>query len=395
MNMIRVLHLIQSVNAQAGGTATAFLGLLDALREHSQVHVLAVSTPPPEGDPAWATIRADRRARGESAWTLVKGQGRLLWPGPLGNAARHLLLSNKADLLHIHGLWSPDLLGAAQAAQAERVRYVWQPHGMLVRAALDQKKLKKRVFMALGMRAALERAAAIVYCSTDERSRSIPPAGYPAADQHVIPLPLHLPVGLPSRAQMRAEARRRFDIPADAPTVVFMGRLHHVKRLELAFEAVGRASRTLPNLHLLLLGEGEADYAAHLRALAESLGIAQRVRFAGFISGDDKWPALAAADILTLNSKHENFGFVAVEALCVGTVPVLTDNLALAPELAGVGGGFSCGQTPDDLAAAYIEALRASPRDDVVARGMAWVREHLSAAAVAGSLEGLYRRLLD
>lgn len=393
--MIRVLHLIQSVNAQAGGTATAFLGLLDALREHSHVHALAVSTPPPDGDPAWATINADRRARGEAAWTLMNGQGRLLWPGPLGTAARRLLLSNDADLLHIHGLWSPDLLGAARAAQAARVPYVWQPHGMLVRAALDQKRLKKQAFMALGMRSALLGAAAIVYCSADERSRSIPPRGYPESSQHVIPLPLHLPVGLPSRATMRAEARRRFDIPADAPTIVFMGRLHHVKRLELTFEALERASRTLPDLHLLLLGEGEAEYAAQLRALAERLGIAHRVRFAGFISGDGKWPALAAADVLTLNSKHENFGFVAVEALCVGTVPVLTDNLALAPELARVRGGFACGQTPESLAAAYMEALREPDPGAVVDRGMAWVREHLSAAAVADSLERLYRRLLD
>lgn len=391
--MLRVLHLIQSVNAQAGGTATAFLGLLDALREHSQVHALAVSTPPPVGDPAWATIAADRRVRGESAWTLVNGQGRLLWPGPLGQAARKVLLSTQADILHIHGLWSPDLLGAAQAARAARVPYVWQPHGMLVRAALDQKKLKKRVFMALGMRAALSNAAAIVYCSTDERSRSIPPTGFDAARQHVIPLPLHMPTGLPRREQMRAAARARFEIPADAPTIVFMGRLHHVKRLELAFEAFQRASRQLPNLHLLLLGEGEAEYAAELGALAERLGIAQRVRFAGFVSGEDKWPALAAADILTLNSKHENFGFVAVEALCVGTIPVLTDNLALAPELVGVRGGFACGQSPESLAAAYVEALRTPDPGAVVDRGMAWVREHLSAAAVAGSLERLYRQV--
>ncbi len=391
--MARVLHLIQSVNAQAGGTATAFLGLLDALREHSGVHALAVSTPPPEGDPAWATIDADRRARGESAWTLVNGQGRFLWPGPLGNAACALLRGHAADVLHIHGLWSPDLLGAARAARAARVPYVWQPHGMLVRAALQQKKLKKQVFMALGMRAALAHAAAIVYCSADERERSIPPADYPGARQHVVPLPLHLPAGLPPRERMRAEARARFGIPADAPTVVFMGRLHHVKRLELAFEAFALASRTLPGLHLLLLGEGDADYTARLRALAERLGIAGRVRFAGFVAGSEKWPALAAGDVLTLNSRHENFGFVAVEALCVGAVPVLTDNLALAPELARVGGGFACGQTPEALAAAYTEALRAQPRQEIVERGMAWVREHLSAAAVAGALEGLYARV--
>jgi glycosyltransferase involved in cell wall biosynthesis len=208
---------------------------------------------------------------------------------------------------------------------------------------------------------------------------------------HIVPLPLEIPADLPPREQMRAAARARFDIPADAPTVVFMGRLHHVKRIELAMEAVAEASKTAPGVHLLLLGDGESEYVAGLKAQAERLGIAKRVRFAGFISGEDKWPALAAGDVLTLNSKHENFGFVAVEALAVGTPPVMTSNLALAPELAGVNGGISCEASSGALARAYLDAINLADRPGLVARGMAWVAHHLSAEAVGSSLARVYR----
>ncbi len=391
---IRIAQMIQSVDAPAGGTSTAFLGVLGAIRTQPGFTVRAFSTAPPAGDPHQAHIARDRAALGEDSWRLAATFGRSIRPGQLGRDVALAAEAKQFDLLHLHGLWSPDLLHAANAARRAGIPYVWQPHGMLVRAAIRQKRLKKELFLALGLRRALIEAAAIIFCTREEREQSVPPRAIPPKRMHVVALPLELPGGLPPRGAMRAAARERFDIPVDAPTVVFMGRLHHVKRVELAMDAVAAASRTLADLHLLLLGDGEAEYVAGLKAHAAKLGIAGRVRFAGFISGADKWPALAAGDVLTLNSKHENFGFVAVEALCVGTIPVMTSNLALAPELAGVDGGISCEATAEALAASYVGAIRHPDRAGMVERGMVWVREHLSAAAVGGELAGLYRAVL-
>ena len=48
-----------------------------------------------------------------------------------------------------------NLLAAARACLRAGVPYVWEPHGMLVREAYAQKRWKKELFMALGMRRAL------------------------------------------------------------------------------------------------------------------------------------------------------------------------------------------------------------------------------------------------
>jgi glycosyltransferase involved in cell wall biosynthesis len=391
---IRIAQMIQSVDAPAGGTSTAFLGVLGAIRTQPGLSVRAFSTSPPADDPHWPRITRDRAAHGENSWNLSATFGRTFGPGDLGRETAAAIASRQFDLLHLHGLWSPDLLHAARAARRAGIPYVWQPHGMLVRAAISQKRWKKELFLALGLRRALINAAAIIYCAHEEQDQSIPPRAIPRDRTHVVPLPLEIPDDLPPREQMRASARARFNIPADAPTVVFMGRLHHVKRVELAMDALAEASRTLPNLHLLLLGDGDGEYVAALKAHADRLGIASRVRFAGFISGKDKWPALAAGDVLTLNSKHENFGFVAVEALVVGTPPVMTSNLALAPELARVQGGFSCVSSAAALAGAYLEAIALPDRPAFVERGMAWVAQNLSSQAVGSTLAGLYRAIL-
>jgi len=391
---IRVAQMIQSVDAPAGGTSTAFLGVVGAVRAQPGFSVRAFSTAPPEGDPHWADVRRGRASHGEQSWDLSTTFGRTLRPGGLGKRVAEEITAGRVDVLHLHGLWSPDLLCAAQAARRANVPYVWQPHGMLVAAAIRQKRLKKELFLALGLRRALCEAAAIIYCSHEEQQQSLPPRAIPHERLHVVPLPLALPEGLPPRQQMRAAARARFNIPPEAPTVVFMGRLHHVKRVELAMDALAEASRTLPTAHLLLLGDGEPDYVASLKAHAARLGIDSRVRFAGFISGEDKWPALAAGDVLTLNSKHENFGFVAVEALCVGTPPVMTSNLALAPELARVDGGVSCEGSAIALGRAYVDIIRHPDPAGMVQRGMAWVEQNLSAAAIGRTLAGHYRAVL-
>lgn len=393
-NMIRIAQISPSVDAPSGGTTTAFLGVLSVTRAQPGLDVRALSTAPPETDPNWQTIRTDRAARGETSWVLTPSAGRLLLPKDLGRTVAAAVRAGEFDLLHLHGIWSPDLLHIANAARAAAVPYVWQPHGMLVGTAIQQKRFKKELFLAVGMAKALRSAAALIFCTQEERDQSRPPSGITAVRQHVVPLPLEVPENLPRREEMSAAARKRFGIPAAAPTIVFMGRLHPVKQVELTLEAVAAAAKSLPDLHLLLIGDGERDYVAGLKATAARLGIADRVRFAGFVLGPDKWPALAAGDVLTLNSRHENFGFVAVEALCVGTPPVLTSTLALAPELAAAGAGVSCDATAAALAAAYLGLLNDPDRAGIVARGRAWVDTHLSAQAVGGKLAELYRAVL-
>lgn len=383
---LRIAQLIQTVDVRSGGTSTAFLNSLAALRTRPGLSVRAFSQPPPADDPAWETINAAR-----DQWVLTAGVGRGLWPGPLGRSVIGAIGRGEMDLLHIHGVWSPDLLGAALACLKRGVPYVWEPHGMLVREAYAQKRWKKEAFMLLGMRRALRGAAGLVFVTSEERETSLIPSGVGPEKLHVAPLPVQVPL-MCVDAGFHARARDRFGIPHNAPCVVFMGRLHPVKRIEWIFEAAEYASRTLPELRLLLVGGGDDAYVRELKDdLATREFDASRAIFAGWVHGDDKWLALAAGDVLTLNSVHENFGFVAVEALCVGAMPVLTSNLALAAELRV--GNVAEIAAPDtlELSKAWERAIAGNRANPVLERGRAWLREHLSVEAVGERLERVYR----
>lgn len=389
---MRIAQVIQSIDFGGGGTSTAFLNVVSAIHTATNNWPRAFAAAlQGADDPAHEVIR-----RSPHQWSFASANGGAFRTGDLGRSIEQAALAREFDLLHIHGLWSPDLLAAADACRKAGIPYFWEPHGMLIREAINQKRWKKELFLALGLRRALRQAAGLIFVTAEERDHSVIPSGIGPDTCHVVPLPVVTPPMVIDES-FRNEARAKFKIPLGVPCAVFMGRLHPVKRVEMAIEALSVIVQqpAFRDSHLLLIGGGEEGYVQTLRAAAAGLGLHDRVIFAGWVQGDDKWRALGAGNLLTLNSLHENFGFVAVEALCVGTFPVLTPNLAIASELAQAGvGSTSDAATAHALAQAWGAAFSGLARDwrPVLSAGRAYVDEHLSLDAVGRRLVQVYQR---
>src|SRR5690606_20492158 len=69
--------------------------------------------------------------------------------------------------------------------------------------------------------------------------------------------------------------------PAGPPTFIYMGRLKRYKGIETAIRAAVLARRTVPELRLLVAGQG--DDRPRLERLAAGLGAGESVRFLGFV----------------------------------------------------------------------------------------------------------------
>jgi glycosyltransferase involved in cell wall biosynthesis len=108
--------------------------------------------------------------------------------------------------------------------------------------------------------------------------------------------------------------------------VTVLGRLAPWKGQELAIEAFAAATRG-SNATLRVVGAalfGEDDYASSLRPLAAALGIADRVRFDGFV--DDVATVLADTDVFVhASTVPEPFGQVVLEAMGAGCAVVVAD----------------------------------------------------------------------
>ncbi|THK38435.1 glycosyltransferase [Ensifer sp. MPMI2T] len=110
-------------------------------------------------------------------------------------------------------------------------------------------------------------------------------------------------------------SRATLDTPDEAPVVMSMGRFVERKGFHTLIQAVAK----VPDAYLWLLGDGEER--DNLHKLATDLGVAARVRFAGWQK--DTRPFLAAADIFVMASSHEPLGNVILEAWAQGT-PVVS-----------------------------------------------------------------------
>ncbi|MGC1215276.1 MAG: glycosyltransferase family 4 protein [Micromonospora sp.] len=104
------------------------------------------------------------------------------------------------------------------------------------------------------------------------------------------------------------------------PSLVVLGRLVPHKQVEVALQTVAALSTELPELTLVVAGQGW--WEPQLRQLAAELGVTERVRFTGFVSDEEKRTLLAGAWVALTPSLKEGWGLTIVEAGAVGTPTV-------------------------------------------------------------------------
>lgn len=131
--------------------------------------------------------------------------------------------------------------------------------------------------------------------------------------------------------------------------LITVARFHKGKGHRVLLEAMQQLAGRYRQAKLVLVGEGEEQ--AEMRQLCQSLGIADRVRFAGFQPNVGEW--LSAADINVLPTFYEGFPLTVLEAMASG-LPTVASNVGGIPE--AIEDGFSGMLVPagssTDLAAA-------------------------------------------
>ena len=184
--------------------------------------------------------------------------------------------------------------------------------------------------------------------------------------------------------------RRTLGLPADAPLLLFVGRLQPWKGVTTALHALA----LLPATHLAIAGDGEER--TRLEALAATLGLTARTHFLGAVERGELPRYYRTADLLVATSHaSETFGIGLVEAQACG-LPVVASRFGGFPEVVAEGhtGLLVPPRDPTALADA-VRTLLADParRAAFAAAAPAWAAQ-FAWPAVTDRVEAVYRDLL-
>ena len=366
-DQIKVLHVVFSL--EAGGTENVLTKVACALDpDEFDVHVCCLER---------RGIYADRLPDGHVV-TLNKPPGKSL---AAARRLRGVIHRIRPDIIHTHN-FGPLIYSALATGLGRSGTILHGIHGQLIDTDLSTLRLLQRRCLyrcarrvhtvSLGLREQLlalrfppDRIVAVV--------NGVDTEAFKPGDRRLV--------------------RDRLGLSSDGHVVGIVGRLSENKRHKLLLTAAAELRATVPDIHVLIVGEGPE--MSSLRRLASDLAIADRVHFVGFL--DDPVPCYQAMDLLVLPSRQEGLANSVLEAMAC-ELPVVTHDACGNSEVISndVDGWVAALDSAQDLAAliqtafADIERLRSIGR--AARRTMI---ERFSFDRTVGEYAQLYRELVE
>lgn len=394
MSPLRILHVVSTLAPSAGGPTRVLQDLAQAQVDAG--HSVAICTT----DRDYPTDRCLSRDYFVNAFPapikvysfrvqyaqLLVSLGMVCW---LREAIHNF------DVIHIHGLYRFPVSYAAYQARISDIPYIIQPHGALdpyLYARSSVGKLGfKRIYERLFDFPNLNAADAIHFTAIEERELT----SYLklSAPSFVVPngLDWNRYVYLPPKGWLRT----RLGL-SDQPIVLFLGRLHFKKGLDLLIPAFDSLHLNIPSVQLVIAGPENDDYGHLVRSWVQQRGLASSVHFIGALESVDTLKAYVDSDVFVLPSYTENFGLTVVEALACSLPVVISDRVNIHAEVSGADAGIVTRCDVNEVVQA-LQSLLADPlrRHAMGLAGRIFVKTQFNWPHIVSELTLQYKEVIN
>lgn len=307
------------------------------------------------------------------------GGGRLRLQTQLLNAV--LADHNLEPYTHVHAVWAntAGFFGAMVARNLKLPLIVTMAGEELVKMPRIQYGAMRKWRTRPALRYALSTADAVVAPSSGTRNRLMHVWNVPSAKLHAIWFGADIERFAPA------------DSPPEGPLhILAAGGLVAVKRHALLIDALPLVRQRAPGARLTIAGDG--PLRAQLKSLAAGLGVADAVRFAGWVHHRDMPALYRTAHIAAVTSYHEEIPVALTEALACG-LGAVSVNVGIAADLDET--GLFPLRIAEPEPASVAESILAlwEQRGDPPAPLPDSARELLSTAATVEKMADLFARL--
>lgn len=197
--------------------------------------------------------------------------------------------------------------------------------------------------------------------------------------EYGVSVPMHvIPTGIPLTEFSGGDGtafRARYGIDPERPLLLFVGRVAFEKNIDFLLRALQVAVAQMPDLLLVVAGEGPAE--ASLRKLTAKLGLEANVLFVGYLDrASSLQDCYRAANAFVFASRTETQGLVLLEAMALG-VPVISTAVMGTRDIVGPRRGALVPEDDEaDFARTILKLMNdAGLRQRLSSEGRAYVRE--------------------
>lgn len=293
------------------------------------------------------------------------------------------------DVIHMHEYRTLQNALIHHYAKIYGIPYVLQAHGSLLRRITKQ-RLKKLYDGLWGYKLLRDASKVIALSQTEaEQYKSM------GVNQNKIEIvPNGIDLSLYNHLPARGEFRRKYFIGNGEKLILFLGRIHIIKGLDLLVEAWDCLRRESPNAKLVIVGSDDG-YLPQLKQLIAKLQSGREIVLTGPLYGRDKLEAYVDADVYVLPSTSEGFPVSVLESCACGTPIIVSDQCGIA-DIVDNQVGLVVPPNKNQLSAAILHMLSDQKmRQQFGERGKSLVRERFNWERIAEQVEDMYRGCIE
>lgn len=225
---------------------------------------------------------------------------------------------NNFDIIHLHEHRHSLAIATHRYAKKNNIPYVLQAHGSVL--PFFQKEKMKEIFDKVWGFDILHDASK-VFALTEVEKEQYLKMGIKQEDIEIVPLGINLEdyTDFPEKGKFKS----RLNIDENDKLILFLGRIHEIKGLDLLIKSFNQISND--NIKLAIVGE-DYDFKGEVEKLINEFDLNEKVIFPGVLTGSDKIEALIDCDIFVMPSRYESFTTSGLEAMACSKPLILTKN---------------------------------------------------------------------
>lgn len=223
----------------------------------------------------------------------------------------------KFDFIHIHEIFTYQSLVASRLCCKLHKPYIVQPHGALSSMAKKSRFYYLKNLFLKNLKSMFTNSQAIIVLNEKEKedvSKTLP---WTKSLIKIVPNGINLNE---FKNIKKINLHRRYNISLKNKIIVFIGRIHKIKGLDISIKALSKIKDKC-RFVFLIIGPDEGE-KSNLEKLAEDLKIRDRIIFTGPMSGKRKLQNLKTADVSLLNSRSEGLPTTLLESAALG-LPII------------------------------------------------------------------------